>query len=122
VIAASEVAWGIQKLAMDSEVRSLADVLDDELLGFLRRLLVEARVESLLVSVFARLQEPIPDLSEEVVDGLADEVARVIHDAFSTSQQALSKEEWPQLDAGTVRRPDPRALLPQGPEQGGSPN
>ena len=63
MIAASEVAWGIQKLAMDSEVRSLADVLDDELLGFLRRLLVEARVESLLVSVFARLQEPIPNLS-----------------------------------------------------------
>jgi hypothetical protein len=89
------------QLVQASQARSLADVLDDELLGFLRRLLVEARVKSLLAPVFARLQEPIPDLSEEVVEGLAEEVARVIHDAFSTSQQALSEEQWPQLTPGT---------------------
>jgi hypothetical protein len=89
------------QLVQASQARSLADVLDDELLGFLRRLLVEARVKSLLAPVFARLQEPIPDLSEEVVEDLAEEVARVIHDAFSTGQEALSKEEWPQLTPGT---------------------
>ncbi len=89
------------QLVQASRARSLADVLDDELLGFLRRLLVEARVKSLLAPVFARLQEPIPDLSEEAVEGIADQVARVIHDAFSTSQEALPEQAWPQLTPGT---------------------
>jgi hypothetical protein len=89
------------QLVQASQARSLADVLDDELLGFLRRLLVEARVKSLLSPVFAKLQEPIPDLSEEVVEDIAEKVARVIHDAFTTSQQALPEKAWPQLSLGT---------------------
>jgi len=89
------------QLVQASQARSLADVLDDDLLGFLRRLLVEARVKSLLSPVFAKLQEPIPDLSEEAVEDLAEEVARVIHDAFSTSQQALPEKAWPELTPGT---------------------
>jgi len=89
------------QLVQASQARSLADVLDDDLLGFLRRLLVEARVKSLLAPVFAKLQEPIPDLSEEAVEDLAGEVARVIHDAFA-GQQALPREEWPQLTPGTA--------------------
>jgi hypothetical protein len=89
------------QLVQASQARSLADVLDDELLGFLRRLLVEARVKSLLAPVFAKLQEPIPDLSEEAVEVVAEKVARVIHNAFATSQEALPREEWPKLSAGT---------------------
>ena len=89
------------QLVQASQARSLADVLDDDLLGFLRRLLVEARVKSLLAPVFAKLQEPIPDLSEEAVEDLAGEVARVIHDAFA-GQPALPTEEWPQLTPGTA--------------------
>ena len=102
ILAASGEARAEQfiQLVQASQAHSLVDVLDDELLGFLRRLLVEARVRSLLAPVFARLQEPIPDLSEEAVEGIADQVAHVIHDAFSTSQQALSREEWPQLTPG----------------------
>jgi len=88
------------QLVQASQARSLADVLDDELLGFLRRLLVEARVKSLLSPVFAKLQEPIPDLSEEAVEDIAEEVARVIRDAFSTSQQALPERARPQLTPG----------------------
>jgi hypothetical protein len=88
------------QLVQASQARSLADVLDNELLGFLRRLLVEARVKSLLAPVFAKLQEPIPDLSEEAVEDIATEVARVIHHAF-TGQQALPSDEWPQLAPGT---------------------
>ena len=95
-------ATGAVQLVQASQARSLADVLDDDLLGFLRRLLAEARVKSLLAPVFAKLQEPIPDLSEEAVEDIAEEVARVIHDAFSTSQQALPREEWPQLTPGTT--------------------
>jgi hypothetical protein len=89
------------QLVQASQARSLADVLDDELLGFLRRLLVEAHVKSLLSPVFAKLQEPIPDLSEEVVEDIAEKVARVIHDAFTTSQQALPENMWSQLPPGT---------------------
>jgi hypothetical protein len=89
------------QLVQASQARSLADVLDDELLGFLRRLLVEAHVKSLLSPVFAKLQEPIPDLSEEAVEDIAEKVARVIHDAFITSQQALPENAWPQLPSGT---------------------
>jgi hypothetical protein len=88
------------QLVQASQARSLADVLDDELLGFLRRLLVEARVKSLLAPVFAKLQEPIPDLSEEAVEDIATEVAHVIHHAFA-GQQALPSDEWPQLTPGT---------------------
>jgi len=88
------------QLVQASQARSLADVLDDDLLGFLRRLLVEARVKSLLSPIFAKLQEPIPDLSEEAVEDIAEEVARVIHHAF-TGQQALPSDEWPQLTPGT---------------------
>jgi len=73
------------QLVRASQARSLADILDDELLGFLRRLLVEARVKSLLAPLFAKLQKPIPDLSQEAVDDLAEEVARVIHEAFAAS-------------------------------------
>ncbi len=89
------------QLVQASQARSLADVLDDELLGFLRRLLVEARVKSLLLPVFAKLQEPIPEMSEEAVEDLAGEVARVIQDAFATGQQALAGDEWPQLTPGS---------------------
>ncbi len=89
------------QLVQASQARSLADVLDDELLGFLRRFLLEARVKSLLSPVFAKLQEPIPDLSEEEVEDIAEEVARLIHDALATSQQALPAEAWPQLTPGT---------------------
>jgi hypothetical protein len=89
------------QLVQASQARSLADILDDKLLGFLRRLLVEARVKSLLDPVFAKLQDPIPDLSEEAVEDIAAEVARVIHDAFTSSQQALASDEWPQLTPGT---------------------
>jgi len=101
ILAASGEARAEQfiQLVQASQARSLADVLDDELLGFLRRLLVEARVKSLLAPVFARLQEPIPDLSEEAVEGIAEEVARVIHDAFA-GQQALPEKSWPQLTPG----------------------
>jgi len=103
ILAASSEARVEQfiQLVQASQARSLADVLDDDLLGFLRRLLVEARVKSLLSPVFAKLQEPIPDLSEEAVEDIAEAVARVIHDAFTTSQQALPEKAWPKLSAGT---------------------
>jgi hypothetical protein len=92
------------QLVQASQARSLADVLDDELLGFLRRLLIEARVKSLLAPVFAKLQEPIPDLSEETVQAVVEDLARVIHDAFATSQQALTTRARPKLSAGASDR------------------
>ena len=87
-----------------SQVQSLAHILDDELLGFLRRFLVEARVAEVLRPLVLRLQDPVPDLDPEIVDAAAELVRRTIHNAFSAAQQALpsdsTEEAQVQLPAG----------------------
>ena len=72
-----------------SQTQSLAQVLDDELLGFLRRFLVEARLSEVLRPLVLRLQEPVPDLDPKTVDAAAEVVRRTFHNAFSAAQQAL---------------------------------
>jgi hypothetical protein len=72
-----------------SQTQSLAQVLDDELLGFLRRFLVEARLSEVLRPLVLRLQEPIPDLDPKTVDAAAEVVRRTFHNAFSAAQEAL---------------------------------
>jgi len=71
------------------ETQSLAHVLDDELLGFLRRFLVEARVSEVLRPLVLNLQEPVPDLDPKTVDAAAEVVRRTFHSAFSAAQEAL---------------------------------
>jgi hypothetical protein len=90
-----------------SQTQSLAHVLDDELLGFLRRFLVEARVSEVLRPLVLRLQEPMPDLDPKTVDAAAEVVRRTFHDAFSAVQEALpedstavAEETQAQLSAG----------------------
>jgi hypothetical protein len=72
-----------------SQTQSLAHVLDDELLGFLRRFLVEARLAEVLRPLVLRLQEPVPDLDPKTVDAAAEVVRRTFHNAFSAAQEAL---------------------------------
>jgi hypothetical protein len=72
-----------------SQTQSLAHVLDDELLGFLRRFLVEARLSEVLRPLVLRLQEPVPDLDPKTVDAAAEVVRRTFHDAFSAAREAL---------------------------------
>ena len=72
-----------------SQTQSLAHVLDDELLGFLRRFLVEARLSEVLRPLVLKLQEPVPDLDRKTVDAAAEVVRRTFHNAFSAAQEAL---------------------------------
>jgi len=72
-----------------SQTQSLAHVLDDELLGFLRRFLVEARLSEVLRPLFLRLQESVPDLDPKTVDAAAEVVRRTFHNAFCAAQEAL---------------------------------
>jgi hypothetical protein len=72
-----------------SQTQSLAHVLDDELLGFLRRFLVEARVSEVLRPLVLKLQEPAPDLDPKTVDAAAEVVRRTFRSAFSAAQEAL---------------------------------
>lgn len=92
------------QVAQASQVQSLALILDDELLGFLRRFLVEARVQEVLRPLVLKLQEPVPDLDPETVDAAAEAVRRTIHNAFSAAQEALppdrAEETQAQLAAG----------------------
>jgi hypothetical protein len=75
-----------------SQTQSLAQILDDELLGFLRRFLVEARLSEVLRPLVLKLQEPAPDLDPKAVDVAAEVVRRTFHDAFSAAQEALPPE------------------------------
>ena len=77
------------QMVQASQIQSLAHVLDDELLGFLRRFLVEARVSEVLRPLVLRLQEPVPDLDPKTVDTAAEVVRRTFHDAFSAAREAL---------------------------------
>jgi hypothetical protein len=72
-----------------SQTQSLAHVLDDELLGFLRRFLVEARLSEVLRPLVLRLQEPVPDVDPKTVDAAAEIVRRTFHNAFCAAQEAL---------------------------------
>lgn len=72
-----------------SQTHSLAHVLDDELLGFLRRFLVEARLSEVLRPLVLKLQEPTPDLDPKTVDAAAELVRRTFRNAFSAAQEAL---------------------------------
>jgi hypothetical protein len=72
-----------------SQTQSLAHILDDEMLGFLRRFLVEARISEVLRPLVLNLQEPVPDLDPKTVDAAAEVVRRTFHSAFSAAQEAL---------------------------------
>jgi hypothetical protein len=72
-----------------SQTQSLAHVLDDELLGFLRRFLVEARLSEVLRPLVLKLQEPVPDVDPKTVDAAAEIVRRTFHNAFCAAQEAL---------------------------------
>jgi hypothetical protein len=77
------------QIVQASQTQSLANILDDELLGFLRRFLVEARLSEILRPLVLKLQEPVPDLDPKTVDAAAEVVRRTFHNAFSAALEAL---------------------------------
>ena len=89
------------QIVQASQVQSLSHVLDDELLCFLRRFLVEARVHSLIAPLLAKLQNITPDVDDEMVEAVTAKVGEIIQDAFADTQRALPKDVRPQLGPGT---------------------
>ena len=69
------------KVTQASQISSLSEILDDELVGYLRRLLVEWRIGSVLEPLLTRVQEGSSPKTEEAQESLR-ELARVLQRAF----------------------------------------
>ena len=76
------------KVVQASQISSLAEVLDDSLLGFLRRFLIEPRISSALEPVLSRLEKGPPP-REEAADQAMREVSRIIQRAARASRRTL---------------------------------
>lgn len=78
------------KVVQSSELSPLVNVLDDELVDFLRQLLQEAHIEIEWRPTLSELAEKFPSLEEGEVDAAAAEFARALKKAF-----AKAKKEHP---------------------------
>ncbi|MFQ6019203.1 MAG: hypothetical protein ACE5KW_00425 [Dehalococcoidia bacterium] len=80
------------KVVQASQLSSLADLLDDALLGFLRRFLVEARIQTVLQPIISRLESGLPPQEEEA-EQVMKEVSRVLQRAFRAARHSLPAPE-----------------------------
>ncbi len=76
------------QIVQAAELSSLAEVLDDDLVGYLRRFLLETRINSLLEPVLSRVQGGEP-LDGDAARATLREVARVIQRALTGGERAL---------------------------------
>ena len=71
---------------------SLPDILDDELTGYLRRFLVESRIQEALEPILDQLQEGVPP-SVDNAQAVMREVSQVLQRAFQAGRKALPPGE-----------------------------
>jgi len=90
------------KVVQAAQLASLVEILDDELVGYLRRFLVEARIGAVLEPVLTRLQEGTAPEEDEARQAMR-EMARVLQRAFRLSQRALP-EGGARLKQGETKR------------------
>ena len=90
------------KVVQAAQLASLVEILDDELVGYLRRFLVEARIGAVLEPVLTRLQEGTAPEENEARQAMR-EMARVLQRAFRLSQRALP-EGGARLKQGETKR------------------
>ncbi len=90
------------KVVQAAQLASLVEILDDELVGYLRRFLVEARIGAVLEPVLTRLQEGTAPDEDEARETMR-EMARVLQRAFRLSQRALP-EGGARLKQGETKR------------------
>jgi hypothetical protein len=76
------------KMVQASQLSSLPDILDDELTGYLRRFLVETRIQGALEPILDQLQEGVPPKVNDAQAAMR-EVGQVLKTAFRTAQRAL---------------------------------
>ncbi|MDO8614918.1 MAG: hypothetical protein Q7T33_04165 [Dehalococcoidia bacterium] len=91
------------KVVQATQISSLADIMDDEMVGYLRRFLVEARIGAVLEPIFAGLQQGVVPDDQEAREALV-EMAHVIQRAFRGAQRSLP----PALPTGRQARPQKR--------------
>ncbi len=91
------------RVVQAAQLSSLVDVIDDELIGYLRRFLVESRIGALLDPVFANLEEGTPPKAEQAEEALR-EIVRTLQRAFRASGRALPAPRAALKD-GAVKRP-----------------
>jgi DNA-binding CsgD family transcriptional regulator len=89
------------KVVQASQLSSLSDILDDDLIGYLRRFLVEGRVETALRPIFDQLQEGVTPKVDEAKTAMR-EVSQLLQRAFQAAQRALPPAET------TIDSPPPR--------------
>jgi hypothetical protein len=80
------------KMVQASQLSSLRAVLDDDLVGYLRRFLVESRIHDALEPILSRVQDGVPPNVDEAQSAMRD-VTRVLQRAFQSAQRALPPGE-----------------------------
>lgn len=75
------------KVVQTSDLSSLVNVLDDELVDFLRQLLREAHIEIEWRLTLSELAEKFPSLEEGDIDAAAAEFARALRKAFAKAKR-----------------------------------
>ncbi len=91
------------KMIQASQLSSLRNILDDELVGYLRRFLVESRIEEALQPILSQLQEGVPPKVEEAQTAMR-EVSQVLQRAFQAAQRALPPGEPVESESHPPRR------------------
>ncbi|MBI1885259.1 MAG: hypothetical protein HYS09_02925 [Chloroflexi bacterium] len=77
------------KVVQASQIASLSEILDDELLGYLRRFLVEARIQASLEPLLIRLQRGEAPRREEAEKALKD-LSRTLRRGFKGMHRRLA--------------------------------
>jgi len=90
------------KMVQASQLSSLPDILDDELTGYLRRFLVESRIQEALEPILDHLQEGVPPKVNDAQTAMR-EISQVLQRAFQAARKALPPGE-PVLEGSPPRR------------------
>ena len=91
------------KVVQASQLSSLSDILDDDLIGYMRRFLVEGRIETALRPIFDQLQEGVTPKVDEAKTAMR-EVSQLLQRAFQAVQRALPPAETTVTDSPPPRR------------------
>ncbi len=91
------------KVVQASQLSSLSDILDDELVGYLRRFLVECRIEDALRPIFDQLQEGVTPKVDEAQTAMR-EISQVLQRAFQAARRALPPAETTLADSTPPHR------------------
>ena len=80
------------KIVQASQLSSFHAILDDDLIGYLRRFLVESRIHDALEPILCRVQDGAPPNVDEAQSAMRD-VTRVLQRAFQPAQRVLPPGE-----------------------------